>query len=143
MNLTFYGTATQRGAIGASGYYSPTTSGFGWTTNNSNLPAGYATQLTQESAGIVSFDTGTRGDKAASWKATNGTLSGTLAVTGASTLTGTVTVGSAATIRAGAGSPESAVTATVGSLYLRTDGGAATTLYVKESGSGNTGWIAK
>lgn len=46
-------------------------------------------------------------------------------------------------IYGGAGSPESAVTAVVGSLFLRTDGGASTTLYVKESGSGNTGWIAK
>ena len=46
-------------------------------------------------------------------------------------------------ILAGSGSPESAVTAPVGSIYLRTDGGAATTLYVKESGSGNTGWAAK
>ncbi|WP_370372977.1 hypothetical protein [Henriciella pelagia] len=43
----------------------------------------------------------------------------------------------------GSGSPESAVTAPVGSLYSRTDGGASTTLYVKESGSGNTGWVAK
>lgn len=43
----------------------------------------------------------------------------------------------------GAGSPESVVTAPVGSLYTRTDGGANTTLYVKESGTGNTGWIAK
>ena len=46
-------------------------------------------------------------------------------------------------ILAGSGSPESAVTAPVGSIYLRTDGGVATTLYVKESGSGNTGWAAK
>jgi hypothetical protein len=44
---------------------------------------------------------------------------------------------------AGAGSPEGAVTAVVGSLYTRTDGGANTTLYVKESGTGNTGWVAK
>lgn len=43
----------------------------------------------------------------------------------------------------GSGSPESVVTAPVGSVYTRTDGGASTTLYVKESGSGNTGWIAK
>jgi len=41
------------------------------------------------------------------------------------------------------GTPEGAVTAAVGTLYLRTDGGAATTLYVKESGAGNTGWVAK
>lgn len=43
----------------------------------------------------------------------------------------------------GSGSPEGAVTAPVGSLYTRTDGGANTTLYVKESGTGNTGWAAK
>lgn len=43
----------------------------------------------------------------------------------------------------GSGTPEGNVTADVGSLYTRTDGGANTTLYVKESGSGNTGWIAK
>lgn len=44
---------------------------------------------------------------------------------------------------AGTGSPEGVVTATVGSLYSRTDGGAGTSLYVKETGSGNTGWAAK
>jgi hypothetical protein len=43
----------------------------------------------------------------------------------------------------GAGTPEGAVTAVVGSLFTRTDGGSNTTLYVKESGSGNTGWVAK
>lgn len=44
---------------------------------------------------------------------------------------------------AGAGTPEGSITATIGSLYTRTDGGANTTLYVKESGTGNTGWVAK
>jgi hypothetical protein len=43
----------------------------------------------------------------------------------------------------GTGTPEGAVTAGVGSLFLRTDGGAATTLYIKESGAGNTGWVGK
>jgi len=43
----------------------------------------------------------------------------------------------------GEGTPEGAVTAPVGSLWTRTDGGANTTLYVKESGTGNTGWVAK
>lgn len=43
----------------------------------------------------------------------------------------------------GAGSPEGSVTANVGSLYTNTSGGAGTTLFVKESGSGNTGWIGK
>ncbi len=43
----------------------------------------------------------------------------------------------------GTGSPENTVIAPVGSIYLRDDGGANTTLYLKESGAGNTGWIAK
>ncbi|WP_273483567.1 hypothetical protein [Desulforamulus ruminis] len=46
-------------------------------------------------------------------------------------------------ITAGSGSPEGLIVGAVGSIYLRTDGGAGTTLYVKQSGSGNTGWIAK
>lgn len=46
-------------------------------------------------------------------------------------------------IHGGAGSPEAKVTAPVGSLYFRTDGGAGTTLYVKETGTGATGWAAK
>lgn len=41
------------------------------------------------------------------------------------------------------GTPEGALSATQGSLALRRDGGAGTTLYVKESGLGNTGWVAK
>jgi len=41
------------------------------------------------------------------------------------------------------GSPEGVITAPVGKLFLRTDGGLSTTLYVKESGTGNTGWVAK
>lgn len=43
----------------------------------------------------------------------------------------------------GSGSPESVVTAVVGSLYLRSDGGSTTTLYVKTSGTSSTGWTAK
>jgi hypothetical protein len=43
----------------------------------------------------------------------------------------------------GAGTPEGVVTAAPGSLYQRTNGGANTSLYVKESGTGNTGWVAK
>jgi hypothetical protein len=43
----------------------------------------------------------------------------------------------------GSGSPEGVITAPVGSIYSNTSGGASTTLYVKTSGSGNTGWTAK
>lgn len=54
-----------------------------------------------------------------------------------------VYLGGVTPIKAGAGTPEGAVTAPVGSLFLRTNGGAGTTLYIKESGAGNTGWIGK
>lgn len=50
---------------------------------------------------------------------------------------------STVTWTAGSGDPETVVTAPVGSLYSRTDGGSATSLYVKESGAGNTGWQPK
>lgn len=43
---------------------------------------------------------------------------------------------------AGSGTPEAAITAPIGSTYRRSDGGAATSLYIKESGTGNTGWVA-
>lgn len=43
----------------------------------------------------------------------------------------------------GTGTPEGAITAPVGSLYTNTTGGSGTTLYIKESGAGNTGWVAK
>lgn len=43
----------------------------------------------------------------------------------------------------GNGSPEGMVSAPVGSWYQRADGGAGTSFYVKETGSGNTGWVAK
>jgi hypothetical protein len=46
-------------------------------------------------------------------------------------------------IQWGANSPEGVITAQQGSLFIRTNGGANTTLYVKESGTGNTGWVAK
>lgn len=46
-------------------------------------------------------------------------------------------------IHVGEGTPEGAITAPVGSIYLRTDGGAATTLYVKETGAAETGWVGK
>jgi hypothetical protein len=60
---------------------------------------------------------------------------------GGLTVTGSVTIGSA-WHGAGSGSPEGAVTAIVGSTYTRLNGGAGTTLYIKEAGTGNTGWVA-
>jgi hypothetical protein len=53
-----------------------------------------------------------------------------------------LTSSSGPTITAGTNTPEGAITAPVGSLFLRTNGAANTTLYVKQTGSGNTGWTA-
>ena len=50
--------------------------------------------------------------------------------------------GGGATWDYGTGSPEGVVTAIVGSFYSRTNGGTGTALYIKETGVGNTGWVA-
>jgi hypothetical protein len=44
--------------------------------------------------------------------------------------------------KAGTGSPESNVTGGIGSMWSRTDGTTDTALYRKETGTGNTGWVA-
>lgn len=43
----------------------------------------------------------------------------------------------------GSGTPEGAESAVIGSTFRRTDGGAGTSFYVKESGVGTTGWVSK
>ena len=45
-------------------------------------------------------------------------------------------------VYSGVGTPEASVAAGVGSLYMRTDGGADTAVYRKETGSADTGWVA-
>lgn len=46
-------------------------------------------------------------------------------------------------VQVGTGDPTGVVAAPVGTLFLRLDGGAGTTLYVKEAGTGTAGWAAK
>jgi hypothetical protein len=43
----------------------------------------------------------------------------------------------------GSGTPEGAIESAVGGEYMQTDGGAGTSGYRKESGTGNTGWVGK
>ena len=43
----------------------------------------------------------------------------------------------------GFGTPEGNIAANVGAIFMRLDGGANTSQYIKESGDGDTGWIAK
>jgi hypothetical protein len=68
---------------------------------------------------------------------------GTLAADLASLTVASPVVLGSVRLFSGTGSPEGSVAAPVGSLYLRSNGGAGTTFYVKESGTGNTGWVAK
>lgn len=49
---------------------------------------------------------------------------------------------SAGNVKRGTGSPEGAATGNVGDVYMRTDGSTGTAFYVKETGTGNTGWRA-
>jgi hypothetical protein len=44
-------------------------------------------------------------------------------------------------IKVGTGNPSGSVSGVIGTLYQRTDGASGTTLYTKEVGSGNTGWV--
>ncbi len=43
-------------------------------------------------------------------------------------------------IQYGTATPEASITAGIGSLFINKSGGAGTTLYVKQTGTGNTGW---
>ena len=46
-------------------------------------------------------------------------------------------------VKFGTGSPAGVIVADRGTIYMRTDGGASTTMYIKESGDGlSSGWRA-
>lgn len=53
-----------------------------------------------------------------------------------------IVLGTNCTLRTGTGDPEGVVTGRVCDTFWRTDGGSATTVYIKTSGTGNTGWEA-
>jgi len=52
-------------------------------------------------------------------------------------------VGAGQNFYSGTGTPEGIVTAPVGAVFQRLDGGAGTSFYVKETGTDNTGWVGK
>ena len=65
-------------------------------------------------------------------------------VGGATSRGGTTANSGAGRFIAGLGNPNNKVTGNIGDIFQRIDGGAASTLYVKESGNGTiTGWTAK
>jgi hypothetical protein len=57
--------------------------------------------------------------------------------------TDALTLDNTCKVLTGTGTPEGVIAAPVCSLFLRQDGTATTTLYVKTTGTGNTGWTAK
>jgi len=84
-----------------------------------------------------------RGARVVIWVTPNGSASPVrgLLITGA----GVVEWGNGGPIiMKGTGTPEGVVAAVIGSIFMRTDGGAGTSVYVKESNSGGvTGWVGK
>lgn len=84
------------------------------------------------------------GDGALFWRNSVTGIPFIMAKDGTFTATKFAFSGTDAKIYTGTGSPETVVTAYEGALFLRSDGGAGTTLYVKESGNNtNTGWVGK
>lgn len=74
---------------------------------------------------------------------TYSSIKATASIESATIFIETPATGTSPKIITGTGSPEGVVAAGVGSLYTNKSGGASTTLYVKTSGTGNTGWTAK
>lgn len=109
-------------------------------TANSSGPAlsfsGTTVQATDGVGGLTTFSANTIELGHASDTTIARSAAGVVTIEGNAIITST-------TIRSGTGAPEGVVTAPVGTLFLRTDGGAGSTFYVKESGAGNTGWVAK
>lgn len=144
------GNASQNTAIGRGALFENTSgrentavgvsAGSGNTSGNSNVFIG---------AGAGGITTGSNntvighGATASSTTVSNETTIGKSTTTN-TRIFGTLTLASTGVIWAtGAGSPEGVVTAVPGSLYTDTNGGAGATLYAKETGTGNTGWVAK
>lgn len=71
------------------------------------------------------------------------TLQSGVVVRGTAQLFSSAGTGSALVDVYSTGSPENNVIGSPGSIYHRTDGGTTSALYVKELGTGTTGWIAK
>lgn len=99
-------------------------------------PGGSNTQVQYDDTGTFGGDANFTWDKITQVLTVLGSLT-----TGIVTLDQIVTSGGPS-LNTGVGSPEGVVSSPVGSLYLRQDGSTSSSIYVKETGSGNTGWVA-
>jgi hypothetical protein len=148
--LGFCSSTTLISYVNAAGFYTATTGGI-IAFNNGDLV------LARDAANTLAQRNGTNAQIFRLYETDSGAndeylelsaASGTNLIRPQATGTGTASVVRYHTTTSvfwtsGSGTPEGVVTAPIGSLYTRTDGGAATTLYVKESGTGSTGWVAK
>jgi hypothetical protein len=144
------GNAYQNTAVGRSALFG-NTSGYENTAVGSSAGAGNTSGRNNVFLGVGAggITTGSNNIVIGSGATASSTTVSNETTIGRSTTTntrifGTLTLASTGvTWSARSGSPEGVVTAPPGSIYSDTNGGAGATLYVKESGTGNTGWVAK
>lgn len=117
-----------------------------WVDNLSNVSTGLYNNVRMNNEGDCYgyfSNTGPFGNSIGQWVNETQTYPFAQMVPGYGLIMGSGSVAPTSQFQSGAGSPNGQITAPVGSLYTRTDGGANTTLYIKESGTSNTGWVAK
>lgn len=105
------------------------------TTANGAGP-GFDLSMTAGAAGGGNFDGGDLNLFAGTGAGTG--IDGVINLNGDVVVTGTLSLDH---LRQGTGNPEGVETAPVSTLYCRTAGGAGNSLYLKQAGVGNTGWV--
>jgi hypothetical protein len=152
--MSLYGDTV---AIGSAGVVLGSDDCLGWASTTGASGSAMTVGLFRDASQVLAQRNGTNAQTFRVYETDSGAndeyleisaASGTNLIRPQATGTGTASVvryhtTTAVFITSGAGSPESVVTAPVGSMYTDTTGGAGTTLYVKESGTGSTGWVAK
>lgn len=131
----FVGTASNSYLAGMSstGFVGRSSYVIGWSNADVAGALGFDTGLSRDSAGVVDFGTGAAASKAGSWNATNGVLTGTLGVTGTSTL-GVITASDSATFTK---SQSTNTRATVSNV----NGGTAATAGFLATNDGSLGYL--
>jgi hypothetical protein len=111
--------------------------GDGIDTENNGAGPGYTLDLRGSDAGGGVF---TGGDiDLTPGLGSGGGANGVVNINGDLVVTGSIVLSNLIT---GAGNPEGAVIATIGSIYQRTGGGAGNSVYFKQANTGlNTGWV--
>lgn len=128
---------SQRVHIGHDG--STNAPGVGNTTTGASIHSGGRTLLSRDDAAVLQANRNT-GDGDVITIQKDGTQVGSVGTSSGFLI---INMGGGIILGAGPGSPEGVVAGAVGSHWSRSDGGAGTSFYVKESGIGTAGWVAK